>query len=165
MILATAVPQAARLHTRGPQKPVTSARPAAPGARRGAPLRSYGKKTIDIDPEVRPSGAAPVVEFDADELSEKARAALDNAKRNWERLDEKPAAVALTLSVFVGLWATNAVVDAVNRIPLVSTFLEIVGLGVSGWFIYRYLVFKPDREELTSSLKDFWKKVSGKSNV
>ena len=41
--------------------------------------------------------------------------------------------------------ATNAVVDAVNRIPLVSTFLEIVGLGVTGWGVYRYLLFRPDR--------------------
>ena len=78
-------------------------RAAVPVARRGAPLRSYGKKTVDLDPEVR-QGAAPVVEFDADEISEKARAALDDAKRNWERLDEKPAAVALTISIFVGLW-------------------------------------------------------------
>lgn len=71
-------------------------------------MRSYGKtgKTIDIDPEVRPSsqGQTPVVEFDADELSEKARAALNDAQRNWERLDEKPAAVALTVSILVGLW-------------------------------------------------------------
>ena len=43
------------------------------------------------------------------------------------------------------LQATNAVVDAVNRIPLVSTFLEIVGLGVTGWGVYRYLLFRPDR--------------------
>lgn len=82
--------------------------PAAAGSRRGAPMRSYGKtgKTIDIDPEVRPSsqGQTPVVEFDADELSEKARAALNDAQRNWERLDEKPAAVALTVSILVGLW-------------------------------------------------------------
>ena len=44
------------------------------------------------------------MEFDADELSEKARAALNDAQRNWERLDEKPAAVALTVSILVGLW-------------------------------------------------------------
>lgn len=85
-------------------RPCPAPRAAVPVARRGAPLRSYGKKTVDIDPEVRPSGAAPVVEFDADELSEKARAALNDAQRNWERLDEKPAAVALTISIFVGLW-------------------------------------------------------------
>ena len=85
---------------------LSTPRAAVPLARRGAPLRSYGKKTVDIDPEVRPSGAAPVVEFDADEISEKARAALDDAKRNWERLDEKPAAVALTISIFVGLWVS-----------------------------------------------------------
>ena len=75
----------------------------APVARRGAPLRSYNKKTVDIDPEVR-QGTTPVVEFDADELSAKLNATFDDAKRNWDRLDEKPAAVALTVSILVGLW-------------------------------------------------------------
>jgi len=83
----------------------------APAARRGAPLRSYNKKTVDIDPEVR-QGTTPVVEFDADELSAKLNATFDDAKRNWDRLDEKPAAVALTASILVGLWVRRAACSA-----------------------------------------------------
>jgi len=92
----------------------------APAARRGAPLRSYNKKTVDIDPEVR-QGTTPVVEFDADELSAKLNATFDDAKRNWDRLDEKPAAVALTVSILVGLWvrraACSALLGAIARSP------------------------------------------------
>ena len=38
------------------------------------------------------------------------------------------------------------VVDAVNKLPLIGGLLEVVGLIVTGWFGYRYLVFGPDRQ-------------------
>ena len=103
----------------------------APAVRRGAPLRSYNKKTVDIDPEVR-QGTTPVVEFDADELSAKLNATFDDAKRNWDRLDEKPAAVALTASILVGLWVRRAACSALLGAAAGSRrfFLPPVLMGV-----------------------------------
>jgi nitrogen regulatory protein PII-like uncharacterized protein len=43
----------------------------------------------------------------------------------------------------------------------VSDLIELVGLGVTGWFTYRYLTVGPDRDELFISIKDFIKKVYG----
>ncbi len=63
----------------------------------------------------------------------------------WDDLDEKPAAVAITISVFVAIWAASGVVDAVDRLPIIGGLLEFVGLLVTGWFAYRYLIFGPDR--------------------
>lgn len=63
----------------------------------------------------------------------------------WENTEEKPAAVAITMSAFLALWALNSVVEAVDRLPLFGGLFEMVGIIVTGWFIYRYLIFGPDR--------------------
>lgn len=48
-----------------------------------------------------------------------------------------------------------------DRIPIISDFIKLVGIGVTGWFTWRYLVFGPDREELVRNIKSFLKKVYG----
>jgi hypothetical protein len=53
--------------------------------------------------------------------------------------------VAITMSAFLALWALNSVVEAVDRLPLFGGLFEMVGIVVTGWFIYRYLIFGPDR--------------------
>ncbi|BDA50106.1 probable protein CURVATURE THYLAKOID 1A, chloroplastic at C-terminar half [Coccomyxa sp. Obi] len=101
----------------------------------------------------------------SDEISEKAQEFASDLKAKWDDLDEKPAAVAITISVFVAIWAASGVVDAVDRLPIIGGLLEFVGLLVTGWFAYRYLIFGPDREELKSNIESFLKKVTGKSQV
>jgi hypothetical protein len=44
----------------------------------------------------------------------------------------------------------------------VSDLLRLEGLVVSGWFTYRYLAFKPDREALLRSVDAYLAKVLGK---
>ncbi|KAF8729561.1 hypothetical protein HU200_017503 [Digitaria exilis] len=39
----------------------------------------------------------------------------------------------------VALWLTSVIVGAVNSLPKI---MELVGLGYTGWFVYRYLLFK-----------------------
>lgn len=77
----------------------------------------------------------------------------------WEKSEEKPAVVALAVSSFVALIALSAVANAVDSVPLVSNFLEFVGLGASGWFAYRNLAFGPDREALKKKIEAYWSKI------
>ncbi len=44
--------------------------------------------------------------------------------------------VVATISLRIGL----AIVGAVNGIPLVRPFFELIGMGYTFWFIYRYLL-------------------------
>ncbi|XLT09220.1 hypothetical protein HN51_055013, partial [Arachis hypogaea] len=37
---------------------------------------------------------------------------------------------------------------AVDKLPIIPTALELIGILFTTWFTYRYLLFKPDREEL-----------------
>ena len=63
----------------------------------------------------------------------------------WNATEEKPAVIAIGLSSFVAIWAASGLVDAINRLPLINGLLEGVGLVVTGWFVYRNLLFGPDR--------------------
>jgi hypothetical protein len=38
---------------------------------------------------------------------------------------------------------------------------ELIGLGYSAWFTYRYLLFKSSREELVEDIEVLKKKISG----
>lgn len=63
----------------------------------------------------------------------------------WNNTEEKPAVIAIGLSSFVAIWAAAGLVDAVNKLPLIGGLLEGVGLVVTSWFVYRNLIFGPDR--------------------
>ncbi|WP_369075848.1 CAAD domain-containing protein, partial [Escherichia coli] len=41
--------------------------------------------------------------------------------------------------------------------------LELVGIGYTGWFAYKNLVYKPDREALTLKIKATYKDIIGSS--
>lgn len=66
-------------------------------------------------------------------------------QKKWDETEEKPAVIAITFFSFLVIWGLGGVVDAIDRLPLVSNFLELVGLIVTTWFAYRYLIFGPDR--------------------
>lgn len=67
--------------------------------------------------------------------------------------------MGLTLASFLALIAANAVAGAVDRVPIVSNFLELVGLVVTGWFAYRNLIFKPDREAFLKKVDSYLVKI------
>ncbi|KAG2661314.1 hypothetical protein PVAP13_1KG497900 [Panicum virgatum] len=39
--------------------------------------------------------------------------------------------------------------------------MELVGLGYTGWFVYRYLLFKESRKELAEDIESLKKKIAG----
>jgi len=102
---------------------------------------------------------------DTDDVQQKSQEIIEDLKAKWNATEEKPAVVAIGLSSFVAIWAAAGLVDAVNKLPLIGGLLEGVGLVVSGWFIYRNLIFGPDREELRKNIDDFLKKVTGKMDA
>ena len=69
----------------------------------------------------------------------------EKVKEAWEDTEDKPAVVSLGAFAFVGLWAVSGLLKGLESLPFVATFLELVGIAFSSWFVYRYLLFKPDR--------------------
>lgn len=54
----------------------------------------------------------------------------------------------LTVKCFV------AALTAINELPLLSSIFELIGIGYTGWFVYRYLLKASQREELGKILQE-----------
>ncbi|MDZ8105094.1 MAG: CAAD domain-containing protein [Nostoc sp. DedQUE12a] len=63
----------------------------------------------------------------------------------------------ITLSLIVAAIVTAkvalAVLDAINDIPLLSPFFELVGIGYAAWFTFRYLIKASNRQELAQQIQ------------
>lgn len=55
----------------------------------------------------------------------------------------------------VTITVLRAVVAAVDSLPVLPGALELVGLGYTAWFVWRYVLFKESREELLEEIEDF----------
>jgi CAAD domains of cyanobacterial aminoacyl-tRNA synthetase len=62
----------------------------------------------------------------------------------------------------VGLKLTLAVLSAVNEIPLLAPIFEMVGIGYTTWFVWRYLFKAETRGELTGRFDDLKSGIFGK---
>ena len=70
--------------------------------------------------------------------------------------------IGLILGAIVSVKILLAVLDALNDIPLVAPTFELIGIGYSAWFVYRYLLKASTREELTSEITTLKSQVVGK---
>ena len=97
------------------------------------------------------SGESPV---DANEL-------FTDLKEKWDALENKSTVILYGGGAIVAVWLSSIVVSAINSIPLVPKIMELVGLGYTGWFVYRYLLFKSSRKELATDIEALKKKIAG----
>ncbi|KAJ6729667.1 hypothetical protein OIU85_020562 [Salix viminalis] len=81
----------------------------------------------------------------------------------WDKVEDKYAVSSLVVAGGVALWGSAGFISAIERLPLIPGVLELVGIGYTGWFAYKNLVFKPDREALIAKIKDTYKEVTGSS--
>jgi threonine/homoserine/homoserine lactone efflux protein len=72
--------------------------------------------------------------------------------------------VILVLAILVATKVILAVLDSLNDIPLLSTFLELVGLGYLLWFTNRYLLKAQSRQELLDRIQGAKRDISSSSN-
>ncbi len=57
---------------------------------------------------------------------------------------------------------TLAILGAINDFPLLSPLFELIGLGYTAWFVYRYLWKESSRGELKEEFKALKSQVMGK---
>lgn len=55
-----------------------------------------------------------------------------------------------------------AILGAINEIPLLAPTFEMVGIGYSAWFLYRYVLKASTREELSERFQNVKRDVVGK---
>jgi len=86
---------------------------------------------------------------------------IKDLQDRWDRVENKTAVAVYGVGAVVLLWFSSTIVSAVNSVPLVPKLLELVGLGYTSWFVYRYLLFKSSRQELIQDVDELKKKITG----
>ena len=84
----------------------------------------------------------------------------------WEEYFGEGKKDNLTLAIIVSaaiplLIATSALLDFLNKLPLLPSVFELVGFGYSAWFVYRYLLLANTRKELIEAIAAWKNKVLG----
>ncbi|XP_010038452.3 protein CURVATURE THYLAKOID 1A, chloroplastic [Eucalyptus grandis] len=82
-------------------------------------------------------------------------------KEKWDAIEDKSTVFLYGGGAIVAVWLSSIVVEAINSVPLLPKVMELVGLGYTGWFVYRYLLFKSSRKELASDIEALKKKIAG----
>eukprot|EP00891_Asterochloris_glomerata_P004560 jgi/Astpho2/4560/Aster-00142 len=86
---------------------------------------------------------------------------VQDLQARWDRVEDKTSVAAYGVGAVVLLWFSSTIVSAVNAVPVLPKLLELVGLGYTAWFTYRYLLFKSSRQELLQDVEELKKKVTG----
>lgn len=73
--------------------------------------------------------------------------------------------IALILAAIISVKVVLAVLDALNGIPLLGPTFELVGIGYSSWFTYRYLLKASTRQELSQELQEIKEQVIGSQQL
>ncbi|TXG62978.1 hypothetical protein EZV62_009972 [Acer yangbiense] len=97
----------------------------------------------------------------SEETSLDANELFEDLKEKWDAVENKSTVLLYGGGAIVAVWLSSIVVGAVNSIPLLPKILELVGLGYTGWFVYRYLLFKQSRKELATDIEAIKKKIAG----
>ncbi|GAB4384694.1 MAG: hypothetical protein Kow00121_48530 [Elainellaceae cyanobacterium] len=69
--------------------------------------------------------------------------------------------VSLVIAALIAVKLLLAILDAINDIPLLSPLFELVGMGYSAWFIYRYVWKAENRQELVNDFNSLKEQVLG----
>ncbi len=138
-----------------------------------------------MDPEVKQD---PSAEFDTPESGTLRKlSSSEQAQEQWQQLGEQaskflselPAffsdffneyrqpivVVGLFLGIILTAKVALAVLGAINEIPLLSPAFEIIGIGYSAWFIYRYLLKASSRKELSNDFSALKEQVLGRKDL
>ncbi len=69
--------------------------------------------------------------------------------------------VALIITAIIALKVLVAVLDAINDIPLVYPTFQLIGIGYTTWFVFRYLIKASNRQELVAQIQSFRNEIAG----
>ncbi|UNU24465.1 CAAD domain-containing protein [Microcoleus vaginatus] len=72
--------------------------------------------------------------------------------------------VGLILAGGISIKVMLGVLGALNDVPLVAPIFELIGMGYTGWFVYRYLLKASDRQELLTEIDSLKEQVVGKES-
>lgn len=85
---------------------------------------------------------------------------VERFKTLFTDLTQRPFYYSTILGYVVGgivvLTVLRAIVNAIDSLPVLPGALELIGLGYTAWFIWRYVLFRESRTELLEEIEDFF---------
>ncbi|GJP49210.1 hypothetical protein CLOM_g8449 [Closterium sp. NIES-68] len=133
-----------------------ASRAAVSGSALFNPLRVAAARPV----RVSRSGPA-VVRAATEETAGTIQGFIDDVKAKWDGVEDKGTLALYAGGSVTAVWLSATVVNAVNSIPVVPNVLELVGTVYTGWFVYRYLLFKSSRRELAELIEDIKARITG----
>ncbi len=140
----------------------------------------------DVD-ATQPNGTAILEDSASDSLPKLPPATEATTNTQWQEFSDKVAvflerlpeyvghffnqyksqitSVALIFAALISVKIVLAILDAVNDIPLIAFFFELVGISYAVWFISRYLLKVSTRQELASEINSFKKQIIGNEDT
>mmetsp|Transcript_17162 Transcript_17162/g.44015 ORF Transcript_17162/g.44015 Transcript_17162/m.44015 type:complete len:157 (-) Transcript_17162:78-548(-) len=143
-----AAPRAVVARSAGPSSRAVAASPAFLA---GRSLRSSVKSA--------PQAKKFVVRAESDGLD--TDKLVKDLTAKWDAIENKSGVAVYAGGAVVLLWFSSTIIGAINNVPVLPKLMELVGLGYTAWFVYRYLLFKSSREELISDVDELKKKITG----
>ena len=138
-------------------QPLATIRAPSSSAKRSSSFRGAKIPAAPMKAAVQQHRSASVIvraeKFDTQEF-------VKNVSDKWDQTENKGQVITLVAGATAALWVSSSVVGAINYIPLLPKVMELVGLGYSAWFVYRYVLFKDSRKELQETVDELLNKVS-----
>lgn len=86
----------------------------------------------------------------------------DNIFRFFITYSQQIITVALIVTAIIALKVIVAVLDAINDIPLVYPTFQLIGIGYTTWFVFRYLIKASTRQELIAQIQSITNDIAGR---
>ncbi|KAE9584616.1 hypothetical protein Lal_00021834 [Lupinus albus] len=121
-----------------------------------APLLLHGAKSHTVNFQHthlsllsgRRNDAAFVVKSSSESSESTSLTIFKSVQNAWDKPEDRLGLFGFGFAAIAALWASTNLITAIDKLPLIPGALELIGILFSTWFTYRYLLFKPDREEL-----------------
>ncbi|MBV6624251.1 MAG: CAAD domain-containing protein [Rivularia sp. (in: Bacteria)] len=97
-----------------------------------------------------------------EQLSSFLKQFSNNAGTFFNQYKQPLVLFGIGVAALIAVRVVLAILDALNDVPLVAPTFELIGIGYSAWFIYRYLLKASTRNELTSEITTLKSQVVGK---
>ncbi|XP_022144822.1 protein CURVATURE THYLAKOID 1C, chloroplastic [Momordica charantia] len=103
---------------------------------------------LTVFPIAKKRSATVVVKATGDSSDSSSLSIIKSVQNIWDQPEDRLGLFGLGFAAVAALWTATNFVTAIDKLPLLPGLLEFIGALVSWWFVYRYLLFKPNREEL-----------------
>ncbi len=120
--------------------------------------------TMESGPLATMTKAAPGTASELETLLKQASEYVSYVTDFFKSNQPAVVKVGLLVGAVVSVKVVLAVLGAINELPLLAPTFELVGMGTSAWFLYRYLLRASTREELSRDFGNLKKEVLGQND-